>query len=110
MHDTNLHDCTIEGILWDKANEKLTVWARSEAGTACSIVFTDVFEWIFSPFEMQNVIFSLKKYSALPRWITEEYAIDFVVPPDLFTYLIDSSCGMGGVVFAKNMRVHHAQP
>ena len=105
MTDISLHDVSIEGIKYDGDTRTLIIMAKSEESKSYTILFKSIFEWILSPFEMQNILFSITKYDAIPSWMTDMYEITFTPPEDTLVYYLDSSYGMGGVIFSKSMQV-----
>ena len=104
--NVDYHDYEIFHIEYCEPVKRLSLGLISCEGRKVLLRFGSVFEWNLTPFQIQNVIYELKEFSAnnVPSWILEGWEMP---PPTagLKLYFIDASVGLGGCIVAKTMTV-----
>lgn len=81
----NFHDATINGIFFDKKDNKLILQIELSMHREIDVEFINVVGWDFSPFEMQNILFDIHEYSSFsfPEWMQNDFDI-----PEMYLRLI----------------------
>lgn len=104
MNKLNLHDSNIIGIRFDNAACELVMQLIFPDDITHEIMFYGVYDFTLSPFENQNIIYDVKEYKIVPKWLADDYNISLSLPYGVNLYHIDSSCGMEGIVLATGVK------
>ncbi len=109
MIDSDLHDAEIFSIKHLRTQGTLTLELRTESGEFLAVRCTGVKGFALDPFEEQNIIFSLRSYSAssLPTHLREDllpYYQDALSAGGRYLQL-DPSAGMGGWIVTEEVRI-----
>lgn len=103
MSDIDFHDAKVIGIKFNDTDDSLILNVSSENGVHYILEFKQVYDWVLTSFENQNVIFAIEEYISSPTWLLEEYNVMHCIPDGIYTFFINSSVGMSGIVFSKGM-------
>lgn len=103
MFDIDLHDAKIVGIKFNNNDDGLILNVRAINKVHYILEFKEVYRWVLTFFENQNVIFTIEKYISPPVWLLEEYNVENCIPDGLSAFYINSSVGMNGVIFSEDI-------
>ncbi|MGK9172787.1 hypothetical protein KXR87_06115 [Yokenella regensburgei] len=106
MCNVDLHDAIITGVKSRNEGNNLIISVKTEAGASYEVIFSNIYDWVLTPFENQNIIFSIEKYTVIPKWVSDEYGLMDNIPSGVFIFVINSSCGMNGFIFSKEMNIN----
>lgn len=109
----NYHDSAVFKLEYIDHKQSLIVALKKTDGEIYHMVFNMVMGWIFTPFEIQNILFDFKVYSNnnIPNSIYEEYEIpseykNILKRDEAYSLgVFNPSVGLGGFVIFKELTV-----
>jgi hypothetical protein len=116
MNKIDLHDSCILSINYNDELSWLLIGIRTSNGDTHKLTFKGVHGWIFSPFEMQNVLFDFKifEYDKIPEHIYEDYDemqqyADIITSNKCKIAVLNPSVGLGGVILFQDLSLAGAR-
>jgi hypothetical protein len=104
----SLHDSRLIGIAYDPSALTLRIEGISVEGKCFQLNWQGAMYWSLDPFEIDNIVFELRKYKAreVPDHLADElpnYVTEAVMTGTVSLYEIDPTTGMGGVIAATEL-------